>query len=73
MALIALGTSGLIAWSSRPADEGKIKPEKADKIMRQAYGENWFEILVASETTNRAQLKAMLATFKLAVGLHQAR
>ena len=73
LVLLVSGTSGLIGWSDRPADEGAIKREEADKIMCHGYGENWFEVLVASEKTNRTQLNAMLTAYKSAIGLHQAR
>ena len=71
--LLACGTGGLIAWSNRPVDEGEIKRANADRIMCLTYGKNWFEILVASEKTNRAQMKALATDYESAIGCHQAR
>jgi len=71
--LLACGTGGLIAWSDRPADEGEIKRANAERIMRLTYGENWFEILVASEKTNRTLVKTMATDYESAIGYHQAR
>jgi len=71
--LLACGTSGLIAWSDRPADEGEVKRANADKIMCLTYGENWFEILVASEKTNRTQMKTMAADYESAIGYHHPK
>jgi hypothetical protein len=70
-ALIACGTAGLIAWSNRPSDEGEIKREKADRIMCQAYGKDWFRVLVASEKTNRTRMQAMVTAYESAIGYHK--
>lgn len=62
---------GPISPPDRPADEGEMKREKADKIMCQTYGENWFGILVANERSNPSLSKAMAAAYERAIGYHQ--
>jgi hypothetical protein len=69
----ACGTVGLIAWSDRPTDEGEIRRQNADTIMCQTYGENWTDVYFACRTTNLAQYKEMLLTYKSAVQVRFAR
>ena len=65
--VIACGTAGLISSPNRPTDQDEIRRQKAEKIMCQTYGENWTDLYIACETTNRAQYKEMLLTYKTAV------
>jgi hypothetical protein len=71
-ALISCGASGLIAWAERLADESQIIRAKAYQVMCHAYGQDWQDTLIASETTNRVQLRAMLDTYRVAIGLPPA-
>ncbi len=72
VALVGCGTSGLIAWSQGPADEGSLHRARADQIMSQTYGKDWLDLLTASET-NRAQVKLMAATYETAIGYHRGK
>jgi hypothetical protein len=71
-AFIIVGTCVLAAWSGNPDDEGAIKRAKANAIMCQTYGDNWLELYYAS-IRNHAPSRAMIATYKSAIGYQRPK
>jgi hypothetical protein len=71
-ALIVFGTCVLAAWSAKPAEEGAIKRAKANAIMCQTYGNNWMEVYFAG-IRDHAPNRAMIATYKAAIGYHRPK
>jgi hypothetical protein len=71
--VIFCGAIGPIACSNSPSDPSEIKQEKANEIMIQTYGANWFEVYRGCVKTNRNLSKTMTATYESAIGYHRAK
>ena len=71
--VIVCGTIGQTPWKNSPADSDEIVRQKADKIMTEIYGANWYDIYLGCAKTNRTLSRAMTATYESAIGYHRVK
>jgi hypothetical protein len=71
--VIVCGTIGQTSWKNSTGDSDEIVRQKADKVMTDAYGANWYDIYIGCVKTNRTLSKAMTATYEAAIGYQRAK